>query len=110
MANGVAMLSGYLNDPADLPTGLRELYLKHKDVALQSYSVSITYMDIMAEIIRRTMKRVDADKMTGEDCWKTMMTDFEGYKPYGPIKAPITVVGGFAEADRKKMIKKIRKS
>ena len=40
-------------------------------------------MDIMAEIIRRTMKRVDADMMTGEDCWNTMMTDFKDYKPYG---------------------------
>lgn len=33
--------------------------------------------------------------------------ELEGYDPYPPIKAPITVVGGFDEADKKKMEKKI---
>jgi thymidylate synthase len=33
----------------------------------------------------------------------------EGYDPYPPIKAPITVVGGFEEADREKMRDKISK-
>jgi thymidylate synthase len=34
----------------------------------------------------------------------------EGYDPYPPIKAPITVVGGFEEADREKMRDKISKN
>ncbi len=45
----------------------------------------------------------DIDKFSFED------VKVENYNPYGPIKAPITVVGGFAEADRKKIVKKIRK-
>jgi len=32
-----------------------------------------------------------------------------GYKPYAPIRAKITVVGGFKEEDRKRIVKKIRK-
>jgi thymidylate synthase len=46
-------------------------------------------------------------KIKNIDDFKFEDVEVEDYNPYGPIKAPITVVGGFEEKDRKKMIKKI---
>ena len=48
-------------------------------------------------------------KIKDIDSFKFEDFTLDGYDPYPPIKAPITVVGGFEEEDRKKMEKKIKK-
>ena len=65
------------------------------------------------EQLRRKPRKFPEMKLNKgvRDIDKFKFEDFEvkGYNPYGPIRAPITVVGGFKEEDRKKMIKKIVK-
>ena len=65
------------------------------------------------EQLKRKPRRFPKMKINSKikDIDKFKFEDFgiEGYKPYGPIKAPITVVGGFKEKDRRKMEGKIFK-
>lgn len=90
LGNGVGMLSGYAFDPAYLPPGLQKRYAKLKGKTdIQSFTGAITYLDTMSEVIRRTIKRVGIKKLTGEECWKTMMTNFKGYHPHGYL-SPMT--------------------
>ena len=65
------------------------------------------------EQLKRRPKKFPAMKLNPKvkDIDKFKYEDFiiKAYNPYGPIKAPITVVGGFKEKDRRKMEGKIFK-
>lgn len=65
------------------------------------------------EQLKRRPRKFPAMKLNPKvkriDDFKYEDFEVDGYKPYPPIKAKITVVGGFKEEDRKKIAKKIRR-